>query len=73
MIDTHFLECHRLVEVNYNDTTAALFQLYDIRQALSDRVKNKPIDDFDLTLGEALDSVIQFIEQLDQKCTEIAP
>ena len=73
MIDTHFLEFPRLVEVNYNDTTAALFQLYDIRQALSDRMKNKPIDDFDLTLGEALDSVIQFVEQLDQKCTEIAP
>jgi hypothetical protein len=71
MIDTHFLEFPRLVEVNYNDTTAALFELYDIRQALSDRVKNKPLnDDFDLTIGEALDSVIQFIEQLDQKCTE---
>jgi hypothetical protein len=73
MIDTHWLESPRLIEVNYNDTTAVLFDLYDIRQALSDRVKNKPCNDFDLNIGQALDSVIEFIEQLDKKCTEIAP
>ena len=73
MSNTHWLDSPQLVEVSHNDTTSALFDLYDIRQALSDRVKNKPCNDFDLKIGEALDSVIEFIEQLDKKCTEIAP
>jgi hypothetical protein len=74
MIDTHWLQSPKLVEVSYNDTTAALFELYDIRQALPHSVRNKPIDaDSDFTIDEALNSVIEFLEALDQKCTEIAP
>ena len=74
MSDTHWLDSPKIVEVSHNDTTSALFELYDIRQALSDKVKNKPLSaDSDYTIDDALDSVIEFIEALDQKCTEIAP
>ena len=73
MIDTHWLDNPRLVEVNHNDTTDALFMLYDIRTSLSEKMKDMPLSDSDDTIGEAIDHVIQFIEQLDQKCTEIAP
>jgi hypothetical protein len=73
MIDTHWLDNPRLVEVNHNDTTEALFMLYDIRTSLSEKMKDMPLSDSDDTIGEAIDHVIQFIEQLDQKCTEIAP
>ena len=73
MIDTHWLDNPRSIEVNHNDTTEALFMLYDLRTALSDKVKNQPLDDSDDTIGEAIDHVIEFIEQLDHKCTEVAP
>ena len=73
MIETHWLDNPRLVEVNHNDTTEALFMLYDLRTSLSEKMKDKPLNDSDDTIGEAIDHVIQFIEQLDQKCTEIAP
>lgn len=73
MIDTHWLDNPRTIEVNHNDTTEALFMLYDLRSSLSEKMKDKPLSDSDDTIGEAIDHVIQFIEQLDQKCTEIAP
>ena len=73
MIDTHWLDNSRLVEVNHNDTTEALFMLYDLRTSLSEKMKDMPLSDSDDTIGETIDHVIQFIEQLDQKCTEIAP
>jgi alpha-D-ribose 1-methylphosphonate 5-triphosphate synthase subunit PhnI len=73
MIDTHWLDNPRSIEVNHNDTTEALFMLHDLRTVLSDKVKNQPLDDSDDTVGEAIDHVIEFIEQLDHKCTEVAP
>jgi hypothetical protein len=75
MIDTHWLQSPKPVEVNFNDVTGALFDLYDIKQSLSSRVKNKPLegDCLGFTLGETLDSVIQFLEKLEVKCTEVAP
>ena len=71
MIDTHWLENPRMVPVNYNDTTAALFNLYDIKRELSGKVKNKPLNgDFDeYTIGDALDDAIKFLEQLDKAVT----
>jgi len=75
MIDTHWLQSPKPVEINFNDVTAALFDLYDIKESLSSRVKNKPLegDCLGFTLGETLDSVIQFLEKLEVKCTEVAP
>ena len=75
MIDTHFLQSSKLVEISYNDTTAALFDLYDIKRMLSDKVKNKPLsaDNYDYTIGDSIDSLIEFIEALDRKCTEVTP
>ena len=71
MIDTHWLENPRMVPVNYNDTTSALFALCDIRDALTDMEKNKLIDGDALgdTVGSALDSAIEFLEQLDKAVT----
>ena len=75
MIDTHWLQSPKPVEVNFNDVTGALFDLYDIKESLSNSVKNKPLegDCLGFTLGETLDSVIQFLEQLEVKCTEVTP
>ena len=72
MIDTHWLQSPKLIEVSYNDTTAALFDLYDIKRMLSDKVKNKPLcaDNYDYTIGNSIDSLIEFLEDLDKKCTE---
>jgi len=72
MIDTHWLQSPKLIEVSYNDTTAALFDLYDIKRMLSDKVKNKPLsdDNDDYTIGDSIDSLIEFLEDLDKKCTE---
>jgi hypothetical protein len=71
MIDTHWLENPRMVPVSYNDTTAALFNLYDIKRALSGKVKNKPLDgdSEEYTIGDALDDAIEFLEQLDKAAT----
>lgn len=52
-----------------NDALAsALCDLYDIREALSDKVKNQPKDDegTDITIGDCLDDVISFLESLEQ-------
>ena len=75
MIDTHWLQSPKPVEVNFNDVTGALFDLYDIRDALSKKVKEQPLegDCLGFTLGQTLDSVIDFLEQLEVKCTEVTP
>jgi hypothetical protein len=75
MIDTHWLQSPKPVEINFNDVTGALFDLYDIRDALAQKVKEQPLDGdcLGFTLGQTLDSVIDFIEKLEVKCTEIAP
>ncbi len=44
MIDTHWLQSPKPVEINFNDVTGALFNLYDIKESLSDKVKNKPLE-----------------------------
>jgi hypothetical protein len=75
MIDTHWLQSPKPVEINFNDVTAALFDLYDIRDALSKKVKEQPLDGdcLGFTLGQTLDSVINFIEKLEVKCAEVTP
>ncbi len=51
-----------------NDISSALCDMYDIRNALSDKIKNKPkdADGTDTTIGDCLDSVIEFLEDLER-------
>jgi hypothetical protein len=61
-----------MVNVNLNDVSSALCDMYDIRNALSAKVKKMPKDNegTDYTVGECIDDVILFLEQLegDLKC-----
>jgi hypothetical protein len=43
MIDTHWLQSPKPVEINFNDVTGALFDLYDIKESLSSRVKKQAL------------------------------
>ena len=51
-----------------NDISSALCDMYDIRSALSDKIKKKPkdADGTDTTIGDCLDSVIEFLEDLER-------
>ena len=51
-----------------NDISSALCDMYDIRNALSDKIKNKPkdADGTDTTIGDCLNSVIEFLEDLER-------
>ena len=51
-----------------NDISSALCDMYDIRNAVSDKIKNKPkdADGTDTTIGDCLDSVIEFLEDLER-------
>jgi hypothetical protein len=55
-----------------NDTQSVLFDLYDVRRTLPDRVKKMPKDNegTEETIGECLDAAIQFLETLEQECME---
>ena len=54
--------------VNQNDLSSALCDMYDIREALSARIKNKPKDNdgTDITIGDCIDDVILFLEGLEK-------
>ena len=56
-----------MVEVNLNDVSSALCDMYDIRNALSDKVKKMPKDNegTECTIGMCIDDVILFLEQLE--------
>jgi hypothetical protein len=60
------------VLVNQNSLSSALCDMYDIREALSTRIKNKPKDNdgTDITIGDCIDDVILFLEQLDTGADE---
>ena len=49
-----------------NDISSALCDMYDVRNALSDRIKNKPKDNdgTDTTIGDCIDAVIDLLENL---------
>jgi len=51
-----------------NEISSALFDMYDIRKALSKGIKNKPKDseDTDTTIGDCIDSVIETLERLEE-------
>ena len=50
-----------------NEITSALCDLYDIRGALSAKVKNQPKDNegTEATVGDCLEDVIDLLEQLE--------
>ena len=56
-----------------NDISSALCDMYDIRSALSDKIKNKPkdADGTDTTIGDCLDSVIEFLEDLGYSANDL--
>jgi hypothetical protein len=50
-----------------NMVSSALLDAYDIREALSKRIKNRPKDTegTDVTIGDCLDDIISTLEMLE--------
>ena len=50
-----------------NEISSALFDLYDVRNALSKNIKSQPKDNdgTETTIGDCLDSVIEMLENLE--------
>jgi len=69
MIDTRWLENPTKLEVDHNELTSALFELYDIKEALPQKVlKQQYNSDFDVcTVESGLNSVIKFIISLEKQ------
>jgi hypothetical protein len=69
MIDTHWLENPIRLEVDHNNLTAALFELYDIKAALSQKVLKQTYNaDFeDQTIESGLNAVIDFLKSLENQ------
>jgi hypothetical protein len=51
--------------------SSALLDAYDIREALSARIKNKPKDNdgSEITIGDCLDDIIETLERLEAGAT----
>jgi hypothetical protein len=51
-----------------DDISSALLDMYDIRNVLSAKIKNKPKDNDGtmFTVGDCIDSVIEFLEDLER-------
>lgn len=69
MIDTHWLQNPIKLEVDHNHLTSAMFELYDIKTALSQKVlKQKYNADFeDQTIESGLNAVIDFLQSLENQ------
>ena len=54
--------------INQNALSSALCDMYDIREALSKKVKNQPKDNdgTEITIGDCIDDVILFLESLEE-------
>ena len=54
--------------IDSNALSDAVLNMYDIREALPDRVKNKSLHEptTDYTIGNCIDDVILFLEQLEE-------
>jgi hypothetical protein len=54
--------------MNKDMISSALFDMYDIRNVLSAKIKNKPKDNDGtiFTVGDCIDSVIEFLEDLER-------
>lgn len=55
--------------MNINSISSALLDAYDIRNVLSDKIKNRPKDNdgTDTTIGDCLDDIISTLESLEQE------
>ena len=54
--------------LDQNKVSDAVLNMYDIREALSDKIKNKPLTDdtdSDYSIGDCIDDVILFLESLE--------
>jgi hypothetical protein len=53
--------------INLNDLSDAVLNMYDIREALTEKIKNKSLHEptTDYTIGDCIDDVILFLEQLE--------
>lgn len=69
MIDTHWLENPIKLEVDHNELTSVLFELHDIKNALSNKVLQQKYNaDFDeCTIESGLNSVIEFLTSLEKQ------
>lgn len=58
--------------MNANEITSALMDMYDIRRTLPTKVKAMPKDNdgTEYTIGECVDDVIAFLEQLEKEAVE---
>ena len=54
--------------MNKDKLASALFDMYDIRNTLPQKIKDKPKDNegTEFTIGECIDDVILFLESLDE-------
>jgi hypothetical protein len=55
--------------LDQNQVSNAVLNMYDIRDALSKRAKNKPLNDdtgSDYSIGDCIDDVILFLEGLEE-------
>ena len=50
-----------------NETQSALCDMYDVRRAIPDKIKKQPKDNegTEITVGECIDDVILFLEELE--------
>ncbi len=55
--------------IDQNNLSSALCDMYDIRESLSKAIKNKPKDSdgTGITIGDCIDDVILFLEQLEEQ------
>jgi len=57
------------MNIDQNEVSNAVLNMYDIRDTLSKRIKNKPLNDdiySDYSIGDCIDDVILFLEGLEQ-------
>ena len=68
MIDTHWMEGSKPIEVNPNDVTSALCDIRDVRAALPERILHSRIDDeSDYTVNDAIKTITDFLEDLERQ------
>ena len=55
-----------------NEITSALLDAYDVRNALSAKIKAQPkdADGTETTIGDCLDSIIETLESIEQHLTQ---
>lgn len=54
------------MQLNLNETSSAICDLYDVRRALSKKIRSMPKDNegSEITIGECIDDVINFLESI---------